>query len=345
MNTELQVITKTLPIININFDEVEKELQELLASYKGLVFTEETEKEGKEVQKKLAKLSKDIDRRRIDIKKEVAEPIMAFEARCNKLTAMVDEVNAPIKQGLQVFETKRKEDKADQIRKYIALKIAERGLLPKYSNMLVVHDRYLNTTATMKVIKEDIDIRSAGLEKQQLEEERAEEAIYTHVQEMNDLLDLAQPLDPAEFKGGDYTELPAILARITQKARERKASEEAALERQRAKEEEAYERARVAEQLRQEAAAALNMPAPQPVPIAKVTSIIETDEGVQITAKRIMDEPQPSRPRFEALKRRNTTVYYTLTVNVSAAQLNDLENYLTDNLIQTVNKVCNYEEE
>jgi hypothetical protein len=301
MNTELKVIGKTLPIININFDEVEQELQGLLASYKGLVFTEETEKDGKEVQKKLAKLSKDIDRRRIDIKKEVSEPIAAFEARCNKLTAMVDEVNAPIKQGLQVFEIKRKEDKADQIRKYIHIKIANNGLLPEYAKLLVVDEKYLNVTTTMKSIKEDIDAKAETLRNSQVETERAQETVAAHIQQMNDLLELAQPLK-FEYSGWEITSsnLPGILADITKKGKERKASEEAAVERQKAKEAEAEERAKAAEQLRQEAAAkiadAFNVPPDELEKVDPEGKMFDTFVKMNSTDPRLHAQPAAQGP-------------------------------------------------
>lgn len=345
MSTDLIVLDQKLPIININFDEVEKELQRLLTFYQGLAVTEETINDAKEVQKKLAKLGKEINQRKIEIKKEMSAPITAFEERCKRLIAMVDEVNAPIKEGLQVFEDKRREEKADQVNQYIQLKVANAGLLPKYARLITVDDKYLNVTTTMKSIKEDIDAKVETLEAAQAEAAKAQETIAAHIQQMNDLLELITPITPEEFTWihDEDLDLPGTLAEITRRAKDRKAAEVAALEKQKAKEEMAAAMQREAEQLRQEAAAALGMLEPAPVPITKVTSIIETDNGIQVTAERITT-PDPA----EEAKRRNAERFlgkqfaipkeYTLTIKVGEAQLEDLENYLTDNLIQIIDR-------
>lgn len=367
MSTDLIVLDQKLPIININFDEVEKELQRLLTFYQGLAVTEETIKEAKEVQKKLAKLGKEINQRKIEIKKEMSAPITAFEERCKRLIAMVDEVNAPIKEGLQVFEDKRREEKADQVNQYIQLKIANAGLLPKYARLLTVDEKYLNVTTTMKSVKEDIDAKVETLEKAQTEAARAQETIAAHIQQMNDLLDLANPIVPEEFSWihDEDLDLTGTLAEITRRAKDRKAAEEAAVERQKAKEAEAFNippeqlqsidpdgsqfdnfvkmqtpQVLTPEQTAEALADFLLGDAPPPY----IVTPVQGPTGLTPHTT-IMDEThalQPSRPRLEELKRRSAeAASYTLTIKVSGAQLEDLENYLTDNLIQIIAKTQN----
>jgi len=357
MSTDLIVLDQKLPIININFDEVEKELQRLLAFYQGLAVTEDTIKEAKEVQKKLAKLGKEINQRKIEIKKEMSAPIAAFEDRCKRLILMVDEVNAPIKEGLQVFEDKRREEKADQVNHHIQLMIAKHGLLPKYATLLTVDEKYLNVTTTMKSIKEDIDAKVATLAKIQEEAAKAQETIAAHIQQMNDLLDLAQPIKAEEFTwiNDEDLDLQGTLAEITRRAKDRKAAETAAVEKQKAKEAEERSRAAASDPV-EIVAQEFNVPddvikavdpAGDPAgdqfaafvqshtPVRQ-PQILNMEQTAEALADFITKDTPP--PYIQTPAPTSGSKIYTLTIKVPEAQLQDLENYLTDNLIQIVIK-------
>lgn len=233
MNKELVVLNKQMPIISINFDEVEQELQGLLTTYTGLEVTEETLPACKDVQKRLAKLGKEINQRKIDIKKELSAPIVEFETRCKKLIAMVDDVNKPIKEGLQVFEDKRKAEKRAQIQFYIDSKAEETGLLPKYASSVEISEGYLNVTAKLKDIQQTIDRQIELLKNQQEEAIRNRETVIQHIAQVSEMLDLSQPFTTEEFNyllNQETIDVAKAVSEINQKAKYRKEAETKAVE-------------------------------------------------------------------------------------------------------------------
>jgi hypothetical protein len=233
MNTELVVINKTLPDININFDVVELELNNLLSTYTGFIVTEENIEQSKEVQKRLAGLSRDINQRKIDIKKEMSVPIVAFETRCKDLIGLVDKVNEPIKQGLLVFEEKRKEDKRQLIQGYIDSVIVKYALFPRYGNQITIDERYLNVTAKMKDIETAIDLKAETLKLAQDADINTRAALVKYISEISAEQDLVLPLEVKDFDyifSRDEINLMAAMSEIKNNAVARKTAELKAVE-------------------------------------------------------------------------------------------------------------------
>jgi hypothetical protein len=168
---ELQVV-KQLPVINANFEEVKTSLKETLEKYKGIIVTEEGLKDCKETQKELAKVRNNIDSYRKTIKKEVLVPVTEFENKCKELESLIVEVEQPIKNGIIVFDNKKKEEKKAKALEFIKDAVAEYELIEKYASNLTVLDKYMNLSGSIKAIKEDIDIRAQVLKQQQEAEKR-----------------------------------------------------------------------------------------------------------------------------------------------------------------------------
>ena len=72
---EIKTISQVPAVINFNFDDVKKALQEYSEKYKNLIVTEENEKEMIDVKNELGKLEKEIDKYRLDNKKAMEKPI------------------------------------------------------------------------------------------------------------------------------------------------------------------------------------------------------------------------------------------------------------------------------
>ena len=108
-----------------------------------------------------------VDAYRKDKKKELSAPITAFENQCKELISMIEAVEAPIKDGIKVFDDLKREEKkvaAEQIIVSVAAKV---GLNQKYMNQLTVLDKYLNLTATKKAVQEDVETRAFALKVEQ----------------------------------------------------------------------------------------------------------------------------------------------------------------------------------
>lgn len=163
---EIQVNTQ-LPVIKTNFEEVKESLIVNLEKYKGIVVTEENQKDCKAMQKELAGLRNQMDTERKAIKKQVEAPIKKFDTDVKELVGIITEIEKPIKEGIKVFDDRRKEEK----RKFADVKIFEicqkLGLEKKYADQLTVLDKYLNLSASAKSVVEDIEQRAEALKQQQ----------------------------------------------------------------------------------------------------------------------------------------------------------------------------------
>lgn len=161
------IVNTQLPVIKTNFEEVKESLIVNLEKYKGIVVTEENQKDCKAMQKELAGLRNQIDTERKAIKKQVEAPIKKFDTDVKELVGIIIEIEKPIKEGIAVFDNKRKEEK----RKFADIKIFEicqkLNLEKKYADQLTVLDKYLNLSASAKSVVEDIEQRAEALKQQQ----------------------------------------------------------------------------------------------------------------------------------------------------------------------------------
>lgn len=166
------IVQTTNAVVNVNFEEVKASLTENLEKYKGIVVTDDNLKDCKEIQKDLSKLKKDIDSNRKDIKKQLEVPIKNFEGQCKELVALISEVDAPIKEGIAIFDEMKREEKREYAREMIKEALVEYPLDNKYSSSLTVLDKYTLVATSKKAIKEDVFNRAEELYKVQEDEKR-----------------------------------------------------------------------------------------------------------------------------------------------------------------------------
>ena len=194
----MELIEKELqmPVIKINYEDLENELDKNLEAYSGLIVTEETLAGCKNAQKELASLRTKVDAYRKDKKKELSAPITEFENQCKKLISKIEAVEAPIKEGIKVFDDMKREEKrvaAEAILDEVATK---NGLNDKYRKQLTVIDKYMNLTATKKAVQEDAETRAFTLKvEQDREEERLniiQSVIDSENQRISTKLDIGQ---------------------------------------------------------------------------------------------------------------------------------------------------------
>lgn len=183
------VLNKELPVIHMNFEEVKASLIETMEKYKGIVVTEEGLKDCKATQKELAGLRNNIDTYRKTIKKEMKKPIDDFESQCKELISLVEEAEKPIKNGIVIFDNKRREEKRVKALELISECVQAYGLEEKYAARLTVLDKYLNLNGSVKSVREDIELRASGLKNEQDMEkakiQMLKDAIETTVDSVN----------------------------------------------------------------------------------------------------------------------------------------------------------------
>lgn len=152
---ELKLNIKQNPgVIELNFDEIEKALDEKLAQYKGAVFTEESKKFAKAEVADLRKFREKFEKARKEVKKEWMKPYDDFEARMKRLVAKIDEPINLIDHQIKEFEKKRKDERRKRIREIYQELI---GDMAEYCSLERIYDtRWENATTSEKTIKESI---------------------------------------------------------------------------------------------------------------------------------------------------------------------------------------------
>lgn len=221
------VISKQLPVLTANFEDVKASLAETLNKYKGIVVTEEGLKDCKATQKELSSLRVKIDTYRKTIKKEILVPVTEFEGKCKELESLIVEVENPIKEGINVFDNLRRKEKKEKAMEFITKAIWDNELKPKYANQLVVLDKYLNLSGSVKSVMEDIETRAESLKIQQDAEERETkqlvDSIDMYVDTVNE--DIKLKLKAEDFyeyieKGHNITSITSLIKKQHDKIKE-----------------------------------------------------------------------------------------------------------------------------
>lgn len=145
--------------IELNFDDIERALDQKLEEYKGAVFTEESKVIAKKEVASLRKLRSKFEDARKSVKKEWMKPYDEFEERMKKLTAKIDKPINLINEQVEEFERQRKEKRRARIQEIYQDLIGDMG---DYCELGQIYDpKWENATTTEKMIKESI---SAAIE-------------------------------------------------------------------------------------------------------------------------------------------------------------------------------------
>ena len=169
---EIKTISQVPAVINFNFDDVKRTLQEYSEKYKDLVVTEENEKEMVNVKNELGRLEKEIDKYRLDNKKVMEKPIKEFEAKCKDLIEILKNVSNPIREQLNLFEENRKKQKEEEVKLLIEDVINKYGLEDKYAAQLIINSKYLNKGQKENDTIKDLEQRAELLKNSQDQEKQ-----------------------------------------------------------------------------------------------------------------------------------------------------------------------------
>ncbi|MGG5461472.1 DUF1351 domain-containing protein [Clostridium sp. B9] len=215
-------INKELPVIKMNFEEVKGSLQETMKKYEGIIVTEEGLKDCKATQKDLASLRNKIDTYRKDVKREMLVPIDIFEYQCKELISLISDVEKPIKEGIKVFDDKRREEKRQKALELIKESVIKHNLSKEYALKLTVKNEYLNLSKSLKSVREDIESRALLLEREQEDEKQRKEMLRVSIE---NAISVANEGINTKLKFEDFTKyiefgwpLDRILKEINDKA-------------------------------------------------------------------------------------------------------------------------------
>lgn len=149
---ELIILENKVGTIKFNKKEIMEDLKKQLQQYDNLIMRDESEVgEFKSIRANLNKVSKTIDDRRKEIKKEYSAPLVTFEKDIKECISLIDEVNSKIDAQVKEYEEKQKEEKKELIEK-----LWEEMNLPEIKLNLVFNQRWLNTTFSEKNIIDEM---------------------------------------------------------------------------------------------------------------------------------------------------------------------------------------------
>ena len=161
-------VEEVLPVIKIsNYETLKTQLSEMLKKYQNIIVTEQTLPGCKATQRELAGLRTKVDNYRKDKKKVMSAPISAFEDDCKTLIGLIEQAEQPIKEGIKVFDDKKRD-----VNRIAAVKIIEQiakdtGLLPKYAARIEVLEKYCQLSAKESDTKVDVQAKAYALKVEQ----------------------------------------------------------------------------------------------------------------------------------------------------------------------------------
>lgn len=164
---ELQLISHQQPgLVSIdNFVEMKDALAKVLVRYENIVYTEDSLKAAKDDKKNLARLRKDIDDRRKEVKRAYLAPYNDFEAQVKELLAMVDAPLNEIKGFIAKMDEREKLDKRKEIEAYF---FRQSGALGDFAAQVLAsptffESKWLNKTTSAKTWQAAVDDKIAAV--------------------------------------------------------------------------------------------------------------------------------------------------------------------------------------
>lgn len=164
ITTDLAPIQNT--IVEANFDEIIRAVQERVAPYKALVVTPETVRSAKNDLAELRRLEKQIDGYRKAVKEAFMAPVNAYAERVKpaleEIQSAVESINVQVK-AFDEAETQKKLEEAEAYFETAAHPDTLDYL--SFGKLRGRHPEWKNKGATLDKIKSDIQIELAGVER------------------------------------------------------------------------------------------------------------------------------------------------------------------------------------
>lgn len=156
---EFEVVVNQVPgSITWNFEELKQNVSDKLSVYRNMQYGDDNIADAKKDLASLRKLSKAVNDKKIDIKKECLEPYENIEKQAKELIALIDEPIGVISDQIQEYETRRKEAARKAIYEYMGKAFEEFDEVIKSKASEAVYDtRWENATAKKTEWKKVID--------------------------------------------------------------------------------------------------------------------------------------------------------------------------------------------
>lgn len=151
---EPQILSADLSITT-NFEDVKNNLQVITEKYKGLVVTDQNQKDMEKTLREVVSLRTSIQKFEVNGKRKLRKPVDQFAEACKELLKIVNEAERPLREQLDAYEARRQEGVTKVIlHKYEELAL-DAGLREEFRSCDIL-SKWMNKTAKLKDIYEDI---------------------------------------------------------------------------------------------------------------------------------------------------------------------------------------------
>lgn len=151
---EPQILSADLNVTT-NFEDVKKNLQIITEKYKGLVVTDQNQKDMKKTLREVVSLRTSIQKFEVNGKRKLRKPVDQFADACKELLKIVNEAERPLREQLDAYEARRQESVTKVIlHKYEEMAL-DAGIREEFRSCDIL-SKWMNKTAKLKDTYEDI---------------------------------------------------------------------------------------------------------------------------------------------------------------------------------------------
>lgn len=157
--TELQIVEPQILSADINvttnFEDVKNNLQAITEKYKGLVVTDQNQKDMEKTLREIVSLRTSIQKFEVNGKRKLRKPVDQFAEACKELLKIVNEAERPLREQLDAYEARRQEGVTKVIlHKYKEMAL-DAGIREEFRSCEIL-SKWMNKTAKLKDTYEDI---------------------------------------------------------------------------------------------------------------------------------------------------------------------------------------------
>ena len=151
---EPQILSADLSITT-NFEDVKNNLQVITEKYKGLVVTDQNQKDMEKTLREVVSIRTSIQKFEVNGKRKLRKPVDQFAEACKELLKIVNEAERPLREQLDAYEARRQEGVTKVIlHKYEEMAL-DAGIREEFRSCDIL-SKWMNKTAKLKDTYEDI---------------------------------------------------------------------------------------------------------------------------------------------------------------------------------------------
>lgn len=151
---EPQILSADLNVTT-NFEEVKQNLKAITEKYKGLVVTDQNQKDMEKTLREVVSLRTSIQKFEVNGKRQLRRPMDQFADACKELLKIVNEAERPLREQLDAYEARRQEGVTKVIlHKYEEMAL-DAGIREEFRSCDIL-SKWMNKTAKLKDTYEDI---------------------------------------------------------------------------------------------------------------------------------------------------------------------------------------------